>query len=232
MSIFLRIGDILSSVTQDALSAVTESVRSVFSGDPETRRQVSFSIAVIALSAKMAKADGIVTSDEVNAFRDIFAIPEKEANNVARIYNLAKGDVAGFASYARQVRELFPGDPTILEDVMDSLFHIAKADGVIHEKELAYLDTVADIFGISEIAYERIKLRHMQPEEGDPYEMLEAQAEWDNDTLKSHYRKLVQANHPDRLMARGVPEEFVAIANGRLATINRAWDLVKRERGI
>ncbi len=232
MSIWNRFGEILSSVTVDAFSNVVEAVRSAFEGDPETRRQVAFSVAVIALSAKMAKADGVVTPDEIDAFRDIFHIPEKEANNVSRLYNLAKQDVAGFASYARQVSQLFPEDKAVLEDVMDGLYHIAKADGLVHDKEQAYLDTVADIFGISERSYERIKLRHLHPIDGDPYEIMEADPDWDDEALKGHYRMLVRENHPDRMMARGVPKEFVAIANDRLAAINRAWENIKRERNL
>ena len=232
MSVWSRIGEFVSQTAGTAFSAVVEAVRTRFEGDPETRRQVSFSIAMIALSAKMAKADGVVTPDEIEAFKDIFAIPESEANNVARLYNLAKTDVSGFVSYANQVRQLFPGDRQILEDVMDGLFHIAKADGVIHDREMAFLDAVADTFGIDVRGYERIKLRHLHPEEGDPYELLEAESGWDNDTLKKHYRSLVSRNHPDRLMARGVPPEFIAIANERLAAINIAWGNIRKERGI
>ena len=232
MAVWSRFGDLFSSATAEAFSSVVERVRTVFAGDAMTRHQVAFSVAMIALSAKMAKADGVVTPDEVNAFREIFDIPEKEGANVARLYNLAKQDVAGFESYARQVVRLFPDDPEILEDVMDGLFHIAKADGIVHDKELGFLDRIADIFGLSKGIYRRIKLRHVMPEEGDPYEQLGAKRDWDNDALKRRYRKLVQENHPDRLIARGVPEEFVAIANDRLAVINRAWELVSAERGL
>lgn len=232
MSVFARIGEFLAQSAGSALSAVIDSVRYAFEGDAATRRQVAFSIAMIALSAKMAKADGVVTPDEVTAFQEIFAIPDNEANNVARLYNLAKQDVAGFASYAGQVKALFPGDDDILEDVLDGLFHIAKADGVVHEKELSFLDEIALIFTIEDRRYSRIKLRHIHPEEGDPYLLIGADAGWDDETLKRHYRKLVVENHPDRLMARGVPAEFVTIANDRLAAINQAWDSIRKERGL
>lgn len=232
MSVWSRLAEFLSRTTVDAFSNIIESVRTVFEGDPETRRQVAFSIAMIALSAKMAKADGVVTPAEVRAFREIFKIPDGDATHVSRLYNLAKQDVAGFVSYARQVRDLFPGDRRILEDVLDGLFHIAKADGMVHEKEVAFLETVADTFGIDERGFARIKMRHMREDGGDPYEVMDAMPEWDGETLKSHYRKLVRENHPDRLIARGVPEEFVAIANGRLAAINRAWAQVRAERRL
>lgn len=232
MSVWNQLGEFLSGLAGEAVSSVIEAVRTVFEGDPETRRQVGFSVAMIALSAKMAKADGVVTEDEVAAFQELFEIPADEAGNVARLYNLAKQDVAGYQAYAKRVLRLFPQDPEILEDVMNGLFHIAKADGILHENEMAFMDDIAGIFEISGRQYERIRLRHMEPEGGDPYVLLEAERGWDNDTLKSHYRKLVSQNHPDRLIARGVPVEFIAIANDRLAGINKAWANIRAERGI
>ena len=232
MSVWTRLGDLFSSATADAFSTLVEGARSLFEGDKLTRSQVSFSIAMVALSAKMAKADGIVTTDEIEAFRDIFSIPDEQATNVARLFNLAKQDVAGYESYARKVKGLFPDDEVILEDVLDGLFHIAKADGVIHEKEMSFLDRIAEIFEIAPIHYRRIKARHVEAGERDAYLQLDAEPSWDDEQLKSHYRKLVQENHPDRLIARGVPEEFIAIANERLAAINSAWQIVREERGL
>lgn len=232
MSIWTDIGDFLSGIVADGFASVVEAVRTVFEGDPETRRQVGFSVAMIALSAKMAKADGIVTEDEVSAFRQIFDIPKKEFKNVSRLYNLARQDVAGFEAYAYRVKKLFPDDDRILDDVMNGLFHIAKADGLYHENEIEFLDEIANIFGVDGKSYERIKLRHMEPEDGDPYVLLEANADWTDAQLKKHYYHLVSETHPDRFIARGLPQEFVAIANDRMAEINRAWNLVKIERGL
>lgn len=232
MSIWSQIGEFISELASDAFTVVIEAVRTVFESDPETRRQVGFSVAMIALSAKMAKADGIVTQDEVRAFQQIFEIPENEFDHVSKLYNLAKQDVAGFHAYADRVRNLFPDDPLILTDVLDGLFHIAKADGLFHENEMALMDDAAEIFGIEGRDYDRIRARHMESEDGDPYTVLEADSRWDNDKLRAHYRKLVADNHPDRLIARGVPEEFMQISNQRMAAINKAWEHVKLERGI
>lgn len=232
MSIWTDLGDFLSKLVIDGVTAVVDAVRTVFEGDPETRRQVGFSVAMIALSAKMAKADGVVTEDEIKAFQQIFDIPEREFNNVSRLYNLARQDVAGFEAYALRVKRLFPDDNRILEDVMNGLFHIAKADGMYHEAEIALTDRIADIFELDSRCYERIKLRHMEPEDGDPYVFIDADPSWDNAKLKSHYFKLVAENHPDRFIARGLPSEFVAIANDRMAEINKAWRSISLERGI
>jgi DnaJ like chaperone protein len=232
MTVWSRVSEYVSTAPAAALSAVIESVRTILEGDPATRRQVAFSIAIIALSAKMAKADGVVSKVEVDAFRDIFEIPPADGAHVARLYNLAKKDVAGFGAYARRIRDLFPGDEAILVDVMDALFHIAKSDGMVHEKEMDFMDRIAQVFGVEGAAYERVRLRHMHPEDGNPYELIGASPQWSNDELKAFYRKLVQENHPDRLIARGVPEEFIAIANSRLAAINTAWASIRTERGL
>ena len=194
--------------------------------------EVVFTIALIALSAKMAKADGEVTDSEVRAFEEIFKIPPGEAKNVARVYKVAQQDVAGFEAYARQVARIYRDKPAILEDVMDALFHIAKADGHVHPQELEYLRTVADIFGFSEIEFARIRVSHLGQEKGDPYLVLGITPGISDEDLKKAYRRLVRENHPDMLVARGVPPELVSIANEKLAAINVAYGRIAKARGI
>ena len=232
MNIWARIGELFAEGADaigTALAGIRDAVQRITNA--EARRQVAFTIAMIALSAKMAKADGIVTLDEVEAFRQIFTIPEGEERNVARIYNLAKNDIAGFEAYAGNVARLFPGNRALLEDILDGLFHIAKADGIIHERELSYLQKVAGIFGFGEAEFARLSERHVIISGGgDPYLVLGADRNWDFQRLKKHYRKLIADNHPDRLVARGVPEEFIRIATERVAAINSAWDAIERMR--
>ncbi|MDP1840230.1 MAG: TerB family tellurite resistance protein, partial [Reyranella sp.] len=93
--------------------------------------QIGFTIGVIALGAKMARADGEVSEVEVAAFRAFFQVPPGEERNVERFFDLAKRDAAGFETYARQVANLFPDAPEILEGVIEGLFSIARADGSI-----------------------------------------------------------------------------------------------------
>ncbi len=232
MSIFAKLGDFIGGATTGAISGVIEAVRTVFAGDPETRRRVAFSVAMIALSAKMAKADGVVTPDEVEAFQEIFEIPDKEGRNVARLYNLAKQDVAGYESYASKMAEMCgSGEPNclVLEDILDGLFHIAKADGVLHEKEQAFLARVAEIFMVDETNFEQILARHVYRTHRDPYAVLGLSRGTSLDEIKSRYRHLVRESHPDRLIARGVPEEFLAIANDRMAALNEAFAAIEKD---
>jgi DnaJ like chaperone protein len=198
--------------------------------DPELRRQVAFSAAMIALAAKMAKADGIVSSIEVDAFRRLFTVPHGEERHVAWLFDLAKGDVAGFEAYAARVAAFYDGDRRGLEDVLDGLFLIATADGAVHRAELSYLERVGRIFGIEGVAFDRLAARHVVPEEGDPYLILGVDRDTDLDEIRKRYRVLVAENHPDRLIGRGVPEEFIGLANKRLAAINGAWARIELER--
>jgi len=237
MTIWQRLGDLIrqlpgSCTIGQALDALIETVRTALLGSPEDRRQVAFSVSMIALSAKMAKADGVVTPHEVAAFEEIFEIPPAEHQNVARLFNLAKQDVAGFDAYARKLASLFDKGSPVFEDIVDGLFHIAKADGMVHEAELAFLEHVATIFGIREAAFARISSRHIVPEEGDPYAILGIDRDASNDEVKRHYRRIVAETHPDKLIARGVPAEFLAIATAKLAALNGAYDRIRRERAF
>ncbi|MEE9376148.1 MAG: molecular chaperone DjiA [Rhizobiaceae bacterium] len=235
MSIWTDTGKFLSTFAADAFSTVVENIRTYFEGNAETRKRVSFSVALIALSAKMAKADGVVTPDEVVAFQEIFSVPPREFENVSRLFNLAKQDVAGFDIYGAQVRSLFPhdapDDKEILQDVIDALFHIAKADGVIHENELLFLEEIAVVFGFNAVEFERCKMRHLEQGDTDPYFVLGADPSWNFLKLKAHYRKKVLESHPDKLIARGVPKEFIIVATNRLAALNGAWEAIQAIHG-
>ena len=234
MSIWSQIGKLASRVSSSARSGASdllEALRTAFAGDPELRRRVAFSVAMIALSAKMAKADGVVTADEVQAFQQIFSVPPREARNVARLFDIAKADIAGFETYAASIARLCgTGRPNcgILEDIIDGLFHIAKADGTLHEREGRFLHRIAEIFRISEDHYQSILARHVNIGAADPYVVLGIERGKSLDEVKKQYRKLVAANHPDRLIARGVPEEFVRIATTRIAAINAAFETIER----
>lgn len=235
MSIWTRLSDVVTSIaTSVPVAGVLDAVVGFVTGvsDNPERRQVAFTIAMISLSAKMAKADGVVTADEVNAFKEIFDIPPEEQANVARMFNLAKQDVAGFDAYARQILQIYEHEYDILEDILDGLFHIAEADGIIHENELLFIEEVARIFAFEDEAYEAIKARHVRDGKNDPYGVLGVERSWSNFEIRKTYRKLVAENHPDRLIARGVPEEFVRIANDKMAAINAAYDELQKERGL
>lgn len=200
--------------------------------DGEGTKQVAFTIGVIVLGAKMAKADGVVTKDEVEAFREVFHIPPDEVKNVARVFDLAKKDSGGFEPYAQQLAGMFRSNPAVLEDLLDGLFHIAKADNVYHPAENEFLQRVAVIFGFNEAEFDRIRAGHVGADDSDPYTILGVPHDTTDDDLKKCYRKLIREHHPDALIAQGLPQEFVDVANEKLAVINDAYDRVAKERGL
>ena len=224
MSLWTRIIDAIEALARgESFSAAIERL----STPPE--KTVAFAMAVIGLGAKMAKADGTVTRDEVTAFRDVFHIPPEDEKNAARIYNLARQDVAGFDAYARTIAGLFRDDPAVLEDLLEGLFHIATADGHYHDAEDAFLSTVAEIFGLSQRAFMAIRSRYVPDAVPDPYAVLGVEPGDDLNAIRARFRTLVRENHPDRMIARGVPEEAVSLATARLAAINAAWEMIQRD---
>jgi len=181
----------------------------------------------------MAKADGTVTRDEVNAFKRIFRVPEAEMSEVGRIFDEAKRETAGFEPYAEQVTQIFRHNTQVREELLGALIHIAMADGTLHDAERAFLRRVAEIFEFDERDFERVMASHMGAQEAsDPYAILGVERSADVATIKSTYRSLVRENHPDKLIAQGLPQEMIDVANAKLAAINDAYDRVSKLRGI
>jgi len=196
-------------------------------------RQIAFTMAVIVLGAKLAKVDGRVTQDEVQAFRKVFSIPENEAAEVGRLFNEAKQDAEGFEPYAQQIAQIFGRNRQMLEGLLGALFHIAMADGEYHPAEKEFLRQVASIFGFSQADFQRLESTFVNKGDAEnPYEILEISDSSSDDEIKKHYRKLIKENHPDMLMAQGLPQEFIDLANERMATFNAAYDKICKLRGI
>lgn len=233
MSVWGKVGGAAAGLAIGGpVGALVGAVAGHFLIDREGDPGVTFTIAVIALAGKMARADGAVSDAELAIFRRIFGVPPQEEANVARIFNLARQDVAGFEYYAQQIARLFVDNPAVLEDVLDGLFEIAKADGVLHPNESAFLERVAEIFGFAPGEFRRIRAAHFAPELTDPYVILGVSYVAGDDEIRHTYRRLVRENHPDSMIARGVPPEFEKLANDKLAAINGAWEKIQRERGV
>lgn len=212
--------------------AKSGSLADLLNASTPPEKTVAFTIAVVALGAKMAKADGRVTRDEVQAFKDVFFIPPDEERNAARVFDFARNDVGGFELHAQKIREMFDNveEQATLEDILDGLFHIAGADGVYDPSEMAFLHAVAEIFEIKPTCFERLRVRHDPGAGGDPYALLGVSRSAPLTEVKTAWRALVRESHPDRMMARGVPEEAVRMATVRLATLNSAYERIRTER--
>ena len=191
-----------------------------------------FTVGMISLGAKMAKSDGVVTKDEVRAFKKVFKVSAAEMKHAARAFNLAKQDVAGYETCAEQLVTMFRGDRKLLEYVLEALFHIAKADEVLHPQEEQFLGQVAKRFGFTDAEFTFMKARHTIAAERNPYDVLGMKPSVSNEELRSQYRRLVAENQPDEFVARGLPKEFVLIATEKAAAIKQAYDAIAKERGI
>lgn len=228
MSIWTRIAAAIAALAKgEGLGTVFDNLRA----SPAPERSVAFTIAVIALGAKMAKADGQVTRDEVTAFRRVFAIPPGEEDNAALVFNLARQDVAGFDSYASKIRAMFrPQDRDMLIDLMEGLFHVALADGQYHPGENDFLAEVARIFGLDDRGFNQLRARFVEGAARDPYDVLGVPPNAPMDAIRIAWRNAVKSSHPDVMVARGVPPEALKLAERRLQAINEAWETISTKR--
>lgn len=229
-SVWQRLAAIVGSYSQR--TGVAGSLANVL--DPDNwlpgGKDAAFTLALIALSAKMAVSDGVVSASELRAFQRTVEIPPGIEEQVDRLFRLAQQDVAGYEAYARKIGRFFYDSPDTLEHVLDGLFFIASADGMIHEAELDYLKSVSNIFGFDDARFEQLAAQHVLLDNGaDPYVVLGLAPNADKHEVKRVYRLLVAEHHPDRLIAKGVPEELISIATARMAAINQAHSKIMKK---
>ena len=192
-------------------------------------KQIGFTIGVIVLSAKMAKADGKVTEDEIKAFKEKIYVPDHEIKNVAKLWDQAKKTTDGFEVYAKQISDLLGRNSSVLEELLNLLITIAQADGKITIPEIKYLKKVGDIFGFSNADFERI----YSSKSGvytDPYQVLGVSRNATVQEIKRKWKHLAINHHPDRLISQGVPEDLIQKSTSRLKEINNAWDTIQNQR--
>lgn len=190
----------------------------------------AFSTAVTALGAKLARADGRASLGEFDAFARVFTPDVASERNIHRLYDLARQTTRGYESYARRLAKRYAQCPTLLEDVLDGLFHIAGADGAVSQDELDYLENVAELFGFSPLTFRRLKATHLGIGADDPYGVLGIAHDASDDDVRRTWRSQVSDAHPDRARARGLPSEFIEVAEVKTAAINAAYDMIVRER--
>ena len=190
----------------------------------------AFSTAVTALGAKLAGADGQADDDDYAAFREVFQPEPGSERNVQMLFDLASQTTHGYESYARRLARRYRACPQLLEDVLDGLFHIAAANGVVTADEAVYLERVSQLFGLSPLAYRRIRATHLGAGSDDPYVILGVDPDAPDEVVRAARRALLAECHPDRVSGRGLPQEFVEVFNAKAAAINHAFDEIARER--
>ena len=196
------------------------------------QKQNIFALSIIILSAKIAKADGHVTKDEIYAFKEKFKIPENEMQEVGKIFNEAKKSKDGYEQIANQVGSLFSDNKLLLEELLNNLFYIAESDGDTSKKEVEILKSISTSLGLSENDFQRIFHARLNIKDSDPYKILSVNRDDEDSTIRKRWIQLSKEHHPDNLIARGLPKEFIDQSNDELSSINLAYDKIKEQREI
>ncbi|NYZ11870.1 DnaJ domain-containing protein [Azospirillum sp. RWY-5-1] len=226
------IGILLGTLAGHAVDRKRDGEEASADADGDATQSIAFTIGVIVLAAKMAKSDGTVKRVEVDTFMRLFHAEPEELGNVGYVFDLARRDAAGFEPYARQIAGLFGPAHPVLEDLLESLILIAEADDVMHDAELDYLHTLATIFGFSEADFARLVSGHRithGDSSCDPYTVLGLPCGAEEEAVRAAYRRLAREHHPDRLIAQGLPPEFIEVATDRMAAINAAYDRIMKQ---
>ena len=190
--------------------------------------QQIFALSLIILSAKLSKADGRVSKEELIAVKEKLQIPDSEIDQVAKIFNKAKDESTGYEPYAKQISEIFKGKQNVLEEVINILFYIAEADGHVSNEEESMIANIAFIFGLSQNQYESIKESRKSSDKLNPYIVLESQPTDDLKSIRKKYIKLSKEHHPDLLISKGVPIEVINESKNKMRAINAAWDQIQK----
>ena len=190
--------------------------------------QQIFALSLIVLSAKLSKADGQISKEELIAVKDKLKIPENEIDQVGKIFNKAKEESSGYEPYAQQIAQIYKGNINVLEEVINILFYIAEADGNVSDAELKMIEHIAKLFGLTEIQFNSIKESRKSSDKLNPYIVLESHPDDTIEMIRKRYLKLSKEHHPDLLMSKGVPQEVIDESKAKMRAINSAWDQVQK----
>jgi len=190
--------------------------------------QQVFALSLIVLSAKLSKADGKVSKEELIAVRDKLKIPENEIEQVGKIFNKAKEEISGYEPYAQQIAQIYRNNLNVLEEVINILFYIAESDGNVSQSELDMIQNIAKIFGLNQSQFNSIKESRKASDKLNPYIVLESKPEEDMQTIRKKYIKLSKEHHPDTLINKGVPKEVIEESKKKMRIINSAWNQIQK----
>ena len=190
--------------------------------------QQIFALALIVLSAKLSKADGQVSKEELVAVKDKLKIPEHELDQVGKIFNKAKEESTGYEQYAQQISEIYKGNINVLEEVINILFYIAEADGNVSDQEYKMIQRVSQIFGLNDMQFNGIVEGRKSSDKLNPYVVLDSKPDDNFGEIRKKYLKLSKEHHPDLLLSKGVPTEVIEESKNKMRAINSAWDQIQK----
>ena len=220
-------GMLLGSLIGGKISRAKGSINNSFA-----QPQQIFALSLIVLSAKLSKADGQISKEELIAVKDKLKIPENELDQVGKIFNKAKNESTGYEPYAQQIAEIYRGNLNVLEEVVNILFYIAEADGNISQSEMNMIQDIAKIFGLNENQFNSLKESRKSSDKLNPYIVLESNPNDDLSDIRKKYIKLSKEHHPDLLLSKGVPNEVIEESKKKMRAINSAWDQIQKLKSI
>jgi len=218
------IGALIGSMIGGRISSAR---RSHFQQNFSNPQQI-FAISLIILTAKLAKADGNVSKEELVAIKTKLKIPENEIDQVGKIFNKAKEDRLGYEPYARQMAQIYKNNPAVLDEVINILFYIAEADSKVSDSEMKMIRNVAKIFGLSDGQFEGIKESRKDSDKLNPYVVLGCNPNDSFVDIRKKYLKLSKEHHPDLLINKGVPHEVIEESKKKMRSINSAFDQIEK----
>ncbi len=190
--------------------------------------QQMFAISLIILTAKLSKADGHVSKEELIAVKQKLKIPKHEIDQVGKIFNKAKEDSLGYEPYAQQIAQIYQRQPAVLDEVVNILFYVAEADGNVSEPELIMIKNIANIFGLNDSQFNGIKESRKSSDKLNPYVVLGCDPSDDFASIRKKYLKLSKEHHPDVLVSKGVPKEVIEESKKKMRAINSAFDKIEK----
>ena len=226
-------GAVFGHIFDQGNQQLMEDGRGRLSGIEET--QLAFFVAAFSMLAKLVKADGRIASQElaeVEQFARFELGLDSQSLQVAmNIFNTALNSPAAFEDFARQFYQLFYNQPQMLEMMVDILFRVSVADGSLSPVEKRMIDSAAEIFRLSSTQYQAISSKYVSSKD-QPYEILGCKPSDSDSQIKQRYRQLVQTYHPDKIAGKGLPDEFIQLAEEKFRQIQEAYEAIKAERGM
>ena len=200
-------------------------------------KDVTLLQSMAGLAAKISKADGQVTDNEIRLFKKLFHITSEQDSKIGKIFNDAKNTVDGYQRYASQIKVIARDNLELQESIIDNLFKIATADGFVLDDEMQILRDIGDIIGLPvgnfEIIRKRFELRQPKSETQDFYEILGVFYNASDNEIKRRWKELINEYHPDRIQAAGGSKEDIELCTAKMAEINNAYqNIMKSRKGV
>ncbi len=196
------------------------------------KNQAAFFTALFACFAKIAKADGKVTREEVDKvdhfIKERFKFPPDQRAFAIQVFNHAKDDNNLFRDYASQLSSLLSNNQSALVMFYELLFELSMADGHLDPSEEAILSEAIPIFGLDPDLF-NLNKRKFGADISDAYAVLGVTKDMSYKEIKTAYQRKRKEFHPDTLLSKGLPEELLEKAKDKFIEIQSAFEEIEKQ---